>query len=86
MKRKEKRLTPSLWASKVPFGLGQQRPNNYLELVRALGENRHNLSFAWRILRHGVCDGCALGTSGLSDWTLDEGSGHRGPTRSRSGS
>src|SRR5262249_38729755 len=27
--------------------------------------------FAWRILRDGVCDGCALGTSGLSDWTIE---------------
>ena len=23
-----------------------------------------------RILKHGVCDGCALGTAGLRDWTL----------------
>src|SRR5579872_3032033 len=34
-------------------------------------ENRGELPFAWRILRDGVCDGCALGTSGLSDWTLE---------------
>src|SRR5579872_2962218 len=33
-------------------------------------ENRDQLPFAWRILRDGVCDGCALGTSGLSDWTI----------------
>src|SRR6185436_16004061 len=32
--------------------------------------NRDELPFAWRILRDGVCDGCALGTSGLSDWTI----------------
>ena len=33
-------------------------------------ENRAELPFAWRILRDGVCDGCALGTSGLKDWTI----------------
>lgn len=25
---------------------------------------------AWRILRDGVCDGCALGTTGLRDFTM----------------
>ena len=34
-----------------------------------MGEPRQ-LPFAWRILSDGVCDGCALGTSGLCDWTL----------------
>jgi molybdopterin-dependent oxidoreductase alpha subunit len=67
-----KRFHPELWVSKVPFGIGQRRPNNYLEITRAIGENRDNLAYAWRILRHGVCDGCALGTSGLRDWTTDE--------------
>ena len=33
--------------------------------------NRDEAGYAWRILRDGVCDGCALGTSGLRDWTLD---------------
>jgi molybdopterin-dependent oxidoreductase alpha subunit len=64
------RWTPALWASRRPFGLGQQRPNNYLEIWRALWENRGALPYAWRILARGVCDGCALGTSGLRDWTL----------------
>src|SRR3989440_8138725 len=27
--------------------------------------------FTWRILRDGVCDGCALGTSGLRDFTME---------------
>jgi molybdopterin-dependent oxidoreductase alpha subunit len=67
-----KRWTPSLWASRKPFGLGEQRPNNYLEIWKALRENRGSLRFAWRILRKGVCDGCALGTTGLRDWTLPE--------------
>lgn len=62
--------TPEHWASGVPFGLGQQRPNNYHELWRALIENRGEIGFAWRILSRGVCDGCALGTKGMTDWTL----------------
>src|SRR6516225_1868335 len=64
------RWTPTLWASKRPFGIGEQRPNNYLEIGRALWENRGRLPYAWRILTRGVCDGCALGTSGLRDWTI----------------
>jgi molybdopterin-dependent oxidoreductase alpha subunit len=39
-------------------------------MVRVAWENRRELPFAWRILRDGVCDGCALGTSGLHDWTI----------------
>jgi len=66
-----RRWTPSNWASKKPFGLGEQRPNNYLEVAKAVGENRDRLGYAWRILRHGVCDGCSLGTAGMHDWTLD---------------
>jgi molybdopterin-dependent oxidoreductase alpha subunit len=53
------------------FGLGQQKPHHYLEMAKVAWDNRDQLPFAWRILRDGVCDGCALGTSGLSDWTLD---------------
>ena len=52
------------------FGLGRQKPHHYREMVRVAWENRDQLPFAWRILTRGVCDGCALGTSGLSDWTL----------------
>ena len=59
------------WVSFVPNGLNAQKPNHYLEMLRVAWENRDELPFAWRILRDGVCDGCALGTSGLSDWTLD---------------
>lgn len=64
------RALPRRWASVVPHGLGQQKPWHYLEMARAAWENRDQLAFAWRILRDGVCDGCALGTSGLSDWTI----------------
>jgi len=52
------------------FGLGRQKPHHYREMVRIAWENRDAWPFAWRILRDGVCDGCALGTSGLADWTL----------------
>ena len=52
------------------FGLTRQKPRHYREMVKVAWENRDQLPFAWRILSQGVCDGCALGTSGLSDWTL----------------
>src|SRR5262245_7218530 len=52
------------------FGIGQQKPRHYREMARVAWENRDQLPFAWRILKDGVCDGCALGTSGVSDWTL----------------
>jgi molybdopterin-dependent oxidoreductase alpha subunit len=54
----------------LPFGIGAQKPHHYREMARAAWANRDQLAFAWRILNQGVCDGCALGTSGLSDWTL----------------
>ena len=53
------------------FGLGRQKPHHYREMLKIVWENRDELPFAWRILNDGVCDGCALGTSGLSDWTLE---------------
>jgi molybdopterin-dependent oxidoreductase alpha subunit len=59
------------WVSLVPTGFNQQKPNHYLEMLRVAWKNRDELPFAWRILRDGVCDGCALGTSGLSDWTME---------------
>jgi len=39
-------------------------------MLRVAWENRDQLPFAWRILSRGVCDGCALGASGFSDWTI----------------
>src|SRR5436189_274584 len=58
---------PRLWASKIPL----QHPENFLEIFRAMWENRDRLLYANRILAHGVCDGCALGTTGMKDWTID---------------
>jgi molybdopterin-dependent oxidoreductase alpha subunit len=62
---------PALWASAVPRHPGKRKPNHYAEMAAVAWRNRDQLPFAWRILRHGVCDGCALGTSGLRDWTLE---------------
>ena len=59
------------WVSIVPYGLQHQHPNAYLDLARAFWENRDNLGYAWRILRDGCCDGCALGTTGIHDWTIE---------------
>jgi molybdopterin-dependent oxidoreductase alpha subunit len=53
------------------FGLGQQKPHHYRDMLRVAWENRDEWPYAWRILRDGVCDGCALGTSGMHDWTLE---------------
>ena len=71
LRKPRKRPTPSNWASLKPFGLGETRPNNYREVFRAIRENSDNAGYAWRILNEGVCDGCALGTKGLADWTID---------------
>jgi molybdopterin-dependent oxidoreductase alpha subunit len=70
--RRGKLLDPAHWVSLKPFGIGEQRPNAYWEILRAIGENRDNLGYAWRILTRGTCDGCSLGTMGMRDWTLDE--------------
>ena len=52
----------------VPFGLGgQTKPHHYREMLGALWENKTELSYAWNILNHGVCDGCSLGPYGLKD-------------------
>ncbi|AFY31628.1 FdhF/YdeP family oxidoreductase [Calothrix sp. PCC 7507] len=63
--------TPANWASWKPFGIGEQYPNNYWEVFRAIWRSRQQLPYAWNILNKGVCDGCALGTTGMKDWTLD---------------
>jgi molybdopterin-dependent oxidoreductase alpha subunit len=63
--------TPQHWASWKPFGLGEQYPNNYWEVFRAIWRSRDKLPYVWNILNKGVCDGCALGTTGMKDWTLD---------------
>lgn len=58
------------WVGPIPYGIGQIKPNHYGEMVRAAWANRKHPLYTWRILRDGVCDGCALGTSGLRDFTM----------------
>ncbi|MEH1885364.1 FdhF/YdeP family oxidoreductase [Nostoc sp.] len=67
----KKHWTPSNWASWKPFGIGEQYPNNYWEVFRAIWLSRDKLPYAWNILDKGVCDGCALGTTGMKDWTTE---------------
>src|SRR5215213_2898779 len=62
---------PSTWVSLVPTGIGQRKPHHFLDMARIVWANRDELPFTWRILTRGVCDGCALGTSGLRDWTME---------------
>ncbi|MEW6129729.1 MAG: FdhF/YdeP family oxidoreductase [Acidobacteriota bacterium] len=59
------------WVSLSPNGIGYTKPNHYLEMAKVIWRNRDELPFAWRILTQGVCDGCALGTTGIRDYTLD---------------
>src|SRR5262245_23592642 len=56
----------------VPLGPRRHpRPRPFVEMARILWENRDNLPYAWRILNHGVCDGCSLGPRGLRDDVID---------------
>ena len=58
------------WGGLKPYGAGETKPNHYKEIVKTVWENRRNLRYAWRSLRRGVCDGCALGVAGFHDWTI----------------
>ena len=71
LRQPNKGWNPSHWASWKPFGIGEQYPNNYWEVFRAAWMSREQLPYAWEILNKGVCDGCALGTTGMKDWTVD---------------
>ena len=55
----------------IPFGIGATKPKHFRDMVKIAWENRDNLSYAWKVLSKGVCDGCALGVSGFHDWTID---------------
>jgi molybdopterin-dependent oxidoreductase alpha subunit len=65
------RWDKSSWVSLSPNGIGHIKPNHYLEIAKVAWRNRDQLPFAWRILSRGVCDGCALGTTGIHDFTMD---------------
>ncbi len=66
----DKRPQPSLWAGITPMGLGKVKPKHIRDTMKSVWENRDNAKYAYRILTEGVCDGCALGVSGLYDQTL----------------
>ncbi|MGE5220318.1 MAG: molybdopterin-dependent oxidoreductase [Chloroflexota bacterium] len=40
------------------------------DLLGVLWENRKEIPYAWNVLKHGVCDGCSLGSDGLRDNVL----------------
>ncbi len=67
-------LLGALWAwiqRWSPFGLlVKKKPRHYREMLQVAWENRGRWLYALRILRHGVCDGCSLGTTGLRDEVL----------------
>ncbi|HEX5466708.1 MAG TPA: FdhF/YdeP family oxidoreductase [Candidatus Limnocylindrales bacterium] len=69
--RQARRIAPDLWAGLRPNGIGEVKPNHYLEMAQTVWEVRRHPGYAWRVLSKGVCDGCALGVAGFHDWTLE---------------
>jgi molybdopterin-dependent oxidoreductase alpha subunit len=65
-----KTLQPKHWVSPIPFGLGKVKPQHFRDTMKIALDNKDNFGYATRILTQGVCDGCALGVSGLFDQTL----------------
>jgi molybdopterin-dependent oxidoreductase alpha subunit len=63
-------LAPEHWVGWKPFGIGETKPHHFTEIAKTVWENRGHPFYAWRILTRGVCDGCALGTTGMHDWTM----------------
>jgi len=63
-------LHPELWAGWSPNGAGHQKPHHYREMAKVAWDNRAHPKYAWDVLSKGVCDGCALGVAGFSDWTI----------------
>ncbi|MCV9885940.1 FdhF/YdeP family oxidoreductase [Metabacillus halosaccharovorans] len=61
---------PKHWVSPIPFGLGKVKPHHFRDTMKVAWDNKDNIGYATRILTQGVCDGCALGVSGLQDQTL----------------
>jgi molybdopterin-dependent oxidoreductase alpha subunit len=59
------------WVGPVPYGIGEVKPNHFAEMAKVALENRNHPLYAWRILRDGTCDGCALGTVGMRDFTME---------------
>lgn len=61
---------PKHWVSPIPFGLGKVKPKHIRDTMKIVWDNKDNLNYAKNIITKGVCDGCALGVSGLQDQTL----------------
>jgi len=55
----------------MPLGLGRTKPRHFRDMAKIAWANRDNLSYAWKVLSQGVCDGCALGVAGFHDWTIE---------------
>ncbi len=70
-KKQKKQKRTKDWVGPIPYGIGQVKPNHFSEMAKVAVENRNHPLYAWRILRDGVCDGCALGTVGMHDFTMD---------------
>ncbi len=68
--RPQRKSLLSLAAGWSPFGIGQTKPRHFRDMLRIVWENRDALPHAWNVLTKGVCDGCALGTTGVKDWTI----------------
>lgn len=65
-------IPPESWRRWAPFGvLEPHKPRHYREMAKVVWENRDNLGYAWKILNHGVCDGCSLGPRGLKDDVIE---------------
>ncbi|MGB0638862.1 MAG: molybdopterin-dependent oxidoreductase [Myxococcota bacterium] len=56
-------------ASLNPFGRRLTNSRPLLSWFSMIWEHRHDLGYLWRILTHGVCDGCSMGPIGLRDTT-----------------
>src|SRR4051794_7843358 len=70
MSHRIRKSWPQMLKSAIPFGLGQTKPQHFRDMGRIVWANRDNLSYAWKVLSKGVCDGCALGVAGFHDWTI----------------
>jgi hypothetical protein len=71
MAEKAPRRVSNRRVSLVPYGLNEQHPNHYKDILKVVWDNRDHLGYAWRILRDGCCDGCSLGTAACTTgpWT-----------------
>lgn len=69
--KKSKLPAPKHWVSPIPFGLGKIKPKHIRDTMKIAWDNKDNIGYATNIITKGVCDGCALGVSGLHDQTLD---------------